>query len=52
VGEPEKEGMQATETALSLDTFAGKIQLRWAPNAEVSSLGQMAFFILKTAVSR
>jgi hypothetical protein len=28
-----------------LDTFAGKIQFRWAPDAEVSSLGQMVFFI-------
>jgi len=39
------------ETALSLDTFAGKIQFRWAPDAEVSSFGQMAFFIefLKTS---
>ncbi len=43
--------MQAPEGSLSLDTFAGKIQFRWAPDAEVSSLGQMAFFIefLKTS---
>ena len=50
-GEPETGEMQPRETALSLDTFAGKIQFRWAPDAEVSSLGQMAFFIefLKTS---
>jgi hypothetical protein len=50
-GEPEKGGIQPPEAALSLDTFAGKIQFRWAPDAEVSSLGQMAFFIefLKTS---
>ncbi len=30
---------------MSLDTFAGKIQLRWAPEAGVSSFGQMPFFI-------
>src|SRR5271165_492711 len=50
-GEPEKGGVQPPEAALSLDTFAGKIQFRWAPDAEVSSLGQMAFFIefLKTS---
>jgi hypothetical protein len=50
-GEPEKERVQPSETALSLDTFAGKIQFRWAPDAEVSGLGQMAFFIefLKTS---
>src|SRR2546422_5696280 len=50
-GEPETGEVQRPETALSLDTFAGKIQFRWAPEAEVSSLGQMAFFIefLKTS---
>jgi hypothetical protein len=50
-GEPETGEEQSLETALSLDTFAGKIQFRWAPDAEVSSLGQMAFFIefLKTS---
>ena len=50
-GEPQIEGGQATEAPLSLDTFAGKIQLRWVPDAEVSSLGQMPFFIeyLKTS---
>ena len=50
-GEPETGEMQPPENALSLDTFAGKIQFRWAPDAEVSSLGQMAFFIefLKTS---
>jgi hypothetical protein len=50
-GEPETGEMQPPATTLSLDTFAGKIQFRWAPEAEVSSLGQMAFFIefLKTS---
>jgi hypothetical protein len=50
-GEPQKAGNEPSETAVSLDTFAGKIQLKWAPDAEVSSLGQMPFFIefLKTS---
>jgi Transposase DDE domain group 1 len=50
-GEPLKGAMQPPETALSLDTFAGKIQFKWAPEADVSSLGQMPFFIeyLKTS---
>jgi hypothetical protein len=50
-GEPQIAGHDAPEAPLSLDTFAGKIQLRWAPEAEVSSLGQMPFFIeyLKTS---
>src|SRR5580658_3267635 len=50
-GEPQKAENEPWETAVSLDTFAGKIQLKWAPDAEVSSLGQMPFFIefLKTS---
>lgn len=50
-GEPQIEGNQPPETPLSLDTFAGKVQFRWVPDAEVSSLGQMPFFIefLKTS---
>jgi hypothetical protein len=50
-GEPPSEGSQLSEAPLSLDTFAGKVQFRWVPEAEVSSLGQMAFFIeyLKTS---
>jgi hypothetical protein len=50
-GEGQTDGVQAMETALSLDTFAGKIQFKWAPEAGVSSLGQMPFFIefLKTS---
>ena len=39
------------ETVASLDTFAGKIHVKWAPEATVSSLGLMPFFIefLKTS---
>jgi Transposase DDE domain group 1 len=50
-GEQQTGEIRPPETGLSLDTFAGKIQLRWAPDAEVSSLGQMVFFIefLKTS---
>ena len=50
-GELQKAGIEPWETALSLDTFAGKIHLKWAPDAEVSSLGQLPFFIefLKTS---
>jgi len=50
-GEAEVGEEGAPERVLSLDRFAGKIQFRWAPDAGVSSLGQMAFFIefLKTS---
>jgi hypothetical protein len=42
---------QVPETAASLDTFAGKIQVKWVPEAAVSTLGLMPFFIefLKTS---
>lgn len=50
-GERETDESGPVETVLSLDTFAGKIQLRWVPDAGVSSLGQMPFFVefLKTS---
>jgi len=50
-GELRSGGIEPSETAISLDTFAGKIQLKWAPDAGVSSLGLMPFFIefLKTS---
>jgi hypothetical protein len=50
-GEQQTAGMEPLECTLSLDTFAGKIQLKWVPEASVSSLGQMPFFIefLKTS---
>src|ERR1700686_2675655 len=52
---PEGEGQigrnQPVETVTRLDTFAGKIHVKWAPEATVSSLGLMPFFIefLKTS---
>ena len=50
-GEVQSARNQAAETAASLDTFAGKVHVRWAPEAAVSSLGLMPFFIefLKTS---
>ena len=50
-GERQTEGIQPAETSLSLDTFAGKIQFKWAPDGGVSSLGLLPFFIefLKTS---
>jgi hypothetical protein len=50
-GERKTVGLERPETGLSLDTFAGKIQLKWAPQGTVSSLGLMPFFIefLKTS---
>src|SRR6266404_547813 len=50
-GESQTAGNQPQETASSLDTFAGKIQVKWVPEAAVSSLGLMPYFIefLKTS---
>src|SRR5271156_1272136 len=50
-GEVEIAANQAAETVTSLDTFAGKIHVKWLPEATVSSLGLMPFFIefLKTS---
>ena len=51
LGEVEIAGSRPEETATSIDTFAGKIHVKWAPEAAVSSLGQMPYFIefLKTS---
>ena len=50
-GEGESAENALEETAISLDTFSGKIQVKWVPDAAVSGLGLMAFFIefLKTS---
>ncbi len=50
-GECQTTANQPTETDTSLDTFAGKIHVKWAPEATVSSLGLMPYFIefLKTS---
>lgn len=50
-GEPPTAGNPPAEAATSVDTFAGKVQVKWVPEAAVSSLGLMPFFIefLKTS---
>ena len=50
-GEVQIAGNQPAETVTSLDTFAGKIYVKWTPEATVSSLGLLPFFIefLKTS---
>src|SRR5260221_2380330 len=44
-GESESAGKQPLESVANVDTFAGKIHVKWAPEASVSSLGLMIFFI-------
>src|SRR5882762_851921 len=50
-GELQSTGIQSSEPVASLDTFAGKIHVKWVPDGAASSLGMMAFFIefLKTS---
>lgn len=50
LGELETTGNLGAGTIGSRDTFAGKVQVKWAPEATVSSLGPMPYFIefLKT----
>ena len=51
LGESQIAGNQPEEPVASVDTFAGKVHVKWAPEAAVSSLGLMPFFIefLKTS---
>ena len=44
-GEVETIGNSPQAATTSLDTFAGKVHVKWMPGAAVSSLGQMPFFI-------
>jgi len=50
-GEVKVGANKSAAAGTNVDTFAGKIHVKWAPEAAVSSLGQMAFFIefLKTS---
>jgi hypothetical protein len=44
-GESQKSGLDPSGAVGSLDTFAGKVQVRWVPEAAVSSLGLLPYFI-------
>src|ERR1039457_2042829 len=50
-GELEISGNPVPELGASVDTFAGKVNVGWVPEVEVSGLGLMVFFIefLKTS---
>ena len=50
-GELQVSGNLPPEADASLDTFAGKVHVKWVPEAAVSGLGLMVFFIefLKTS---
>src|SRR6202166_5265138 len=44
-GESGKAGFNPSGVAGSLDTFAGRVQVRWVPQAALSSLGLLPYFI-------
>ena len=44
-GELQISGNPSPESDASLDTFAGKVHVKWVPEAAVSGLGLMVFFI-------
>jgi len=44
-GEPEFTRKKSDISALIADTFNGKIHIEWDPQAQVTTLGQLAFFI-------
>ena len=48
---PEGEPLSNEDQLLSVDTFGGRIHIEWDPQAAVTPMGQLAFFIdfLKTA---
>src|ERR1700688_2530538 len=50
-GEGESAGEERLATTTSVDTFGGKIQVKWVPEGAVSALGLMPFFteFLKTS---
>ena len=50
-GEVEKAGAVAESEGCTVDTYAGKLRIRWDDSAAVTALGQMPVFIdfLKTS---
>ena len=53
-GESPQVSAGASERTASLDTYAGRVQIRWAPDVEVTPLGKLTFLIdfLKQAGQR
>jgi hypothetical protein len=51
LGEPGNVGFGLVGGTESLDTFAGKVQIRWVPDGAVSTLGLLPYFteFLKTS---
>ena len=50
-GETQSTALTAVPGPVAVDTFGGRIHVEWDAEAAVTPLGQLPFFILKTAVS-
>ena len=45
MGEAKRKALARSKNAVALDTFGGRIHLEWDPDAAVTPLGQLPFFI-------
>lgn len=45
MGESKRTEFKGLDEVLAVDTFGGRVQVRWAPNAPATPFGQLAFFI-------
>lgn len=45
MGEAKRKALLAKKQAVALDTFGGRIHVEWDPEAAVTPLGQLPFFI-------
>ncbi len=45
LGEPKETGISVPSAPVAVDTFAGRVHVEWDPQAAVTPLGQLPFFI-------
>src|SRR4051794_4893649 len=45
MGEAKRKALTAQKQSVALDTFGGRIHVEWDPQAAVTPLGQLPFFI-------
>ena len=45
MGEQKNTSVTALPTRIGVDTYAGKVHVEWDPNAAVTPLGKLPFFI-------
>ena len=45
MGESKRHGANGLDEVLAVDTFGGRVQVRWSPGAPATPFGQLPFFI-------